>query len=101
MAAIFKALVDGELRETKARRFSHYIGSVRHWFALHDGINHVGQAVSHWESGKLVRPIPPMFQAACRGDAKAAAKMTLDKLVESVGADRVNSVLNAAEKGAA
>lgn len=101
MAAKFRANIEGQRQDFPARRFSHYIGSVRYWFALHKGISHIGMAVSHWDSGKLVRPIPVGYQIACLGDDKAAAKMTLDKLVESVGAERVQSVLNQAEKAAA
>lgn len=93
----FKAYINGQRQEYPARRFAHYIGNVRYWFAVHKGINHEGMAVSHWDSGKLVRAIPVTFEAICRGDSKAAAKFTLDKLVESHGVDRVRLVLDQAE----
>lgn len=82
-----------------AQRFSHYIGNIRFWFAVHECPSHVATlAVSHWESGKRCTLISPSEQIAAVGtDRKAQAKLALDKLVQKHGAERVQAVLRAAE----
>lgn len=92
---------DGSIVEVEARKFSHYIGGARYWFAYHKGTDIFGQVVTHLDSGKRVCEVPALYAAACLSDTKAAAKMAIDKLVERVGADKVKSVLNAAKKAAA
>lgn len=91
-------LANGLTQEVEARKFSHYIGNTRYWFAYHKAVDRIGLTVSHLDSGKRIDAIPAGYVLACLRDEKAAAKMTIDKLVERAGIDKVRSVLNAAEK---
>ncbi len=102
MAMIFKMHMaeSGERRPVPdARRFSHYIGNIRFWFAVHQSPENVGTlTVSHWESGKRVTMVSTTERIAGVGlSDKELAKLALDKLVAKHGAARVESVLRAAE----
>jgi hypothetical protein len=96
----FQAAIGDERRPVpEAKRFSHYIGGVRYWFAVHPAPDYVASlSVSHWDSGKRACLITPTERAAAVGmDDKALAKVALDKLVTKHGAARVASVLRTAE----
>ena len=91
--------INGEsVREVKARRFAHYVDGVRYWFAYHDSIDTVGKDITHIDSGNRVAHIPLNIIPASLNDVKAAAKRTIDQLVETHGAARVAAVLNSTPK---
>ena len=98
MAILKITLESGEVVEVEGRRFSHYVANVQFWFFLHKEIGGNQQVVTHYDSGKRVLYVPHHAIAACLNDAKAAAKMELDKLISRVGEARVRSVLSANEK---
>ena len=91
-------LGNGGTQTIEAKKFSHYIGGVRYWFAYHKSLTTIETVITHVESGVRVTSIPHMTLAASYGDTKHAAKMTLDELVARVGAPRVRSALDAAAK---
>lgn len=96
MAAITIRGKDGFEAKIEARRFSHYIGNIRYWFAYHKPYKQpMGLQVTHIDSGFKVCDASGL-RMACLGDDKAAAKMALDQLIERVGAERVRSVINSA-----
>lgn len=85
---------DGDKTPIEAKKFKHRIGDQEHWFCVHESIEYYNRwAVSDWASGYRVQYIDFLTLQACRGDVKAAARMTLDKLVERLGASRVLEVL--------
>lgn len=98
MAKLKITLETGKTVEVEGRRFSHYVANVQFWFFLHKEIGGNQQVVTHYDSGKRVLYVPHHAIAACLNDAKAAAKMELDRLVSRVGEARVRSVLSANEK---
>jgi hypothetical protein len=85
---------DGDQTPIEAKRFAHYVGTIQHWFAVHKNMEggH-GYTVSHWDSGYRVAHVPAMLLISCNGDAKAAAKLTITKLVEQHGESRVHRSL--------
>ena len=88
-------------RVVDARRFSHYVKNCRFWFAYHRSTDHVAcMQVTHIDSGNRVCLIAHNTQCAYLGDDKSAAKRSIDMLIEKHGADRIYSVLIAAEKAA-
>ena len=88
----------GERVEVEGRRFSHYVANTQFWFFVHKSLSGRNTNVTHFESGKKVCEITPTTLAACRNDKMAAAKLAIEALVAKVGAERVRSVLSAAER---
>jgi hypothetical protein len=90
---------DGDQTPIEAKRFAHYIGTIQHWFAVHENLEggH-GYTVSHWDSGYRIAHVPAMLLISCNGKAKDAAKLTLTKLVERVGESLVHRKLTDAPK---
>ena len=88
---------DGDQTPIEAKRFAHYIGTIQHWFALHENIEggH-GWTVSHWDSGYRVLHVPNITLMACPGREKDAAKLALNNLVELHGESLVHRKLMAA-----
>lgn len=87
------------LTPISAKKFKHWIGTQEVWFCVHESLEHINQwTVSHWDSGYKVRHINYLTLTACRGDAKAAARMTINQLVEQLGESKVLSTLNSAPK---
>ena len=85
---------DGDQTPIEAKRFAHYIGTSQHWFAVHENLeNGRGYTVSHWDSGYRVAHVPAMLLISCNGDAKAAARLTITKLVEMHGEGLVHRKL--------
>ena len=77
----------------EARRFSHYIGGIRYWFAYHKPYKQLfGLQVTHIDSGFKVCDAAGL-RMTCLGDDKAAAKMALDQLIERIGAEKFASVV--------
>lgn len=66
---------------------------------LRDHFGHLN--VTHRVSTFKIADITPTIIGICAYDIKRAALLTLDKLVERVGVDRVRSKLSEAEKDAA
>lgn len=98
----FKAEIKGERVEFPARRFSHYVGGVRYWFALHEPINvYGGLCVSDWESGKVLLHIS-VTELACAVNTRdqEVARRCVDKLCTRATSQKVKSVLGAAHKAA-
>lgn len=93
---------DGDQTPIEARKFKHWIGTQEHWFCVHESLDLIGAyTVSDWTSGMRVAAIEHMTLAACRGDAKDAARLTLNKLVERLGESRVlNTLRNAPARSA-
>lgn len=90
---------DGDKTPIEAKKFKHWIGNVEHWFCVHESLNFIGQwTVSDWDSGYRVTDVPYMNLIACLNDTKAAAKMTIDKLIDTRGEGRVLQVLRNAPK---
>jgi hypothetical protein len=90
---------DGDQTPIQVQKFKHWIGTQEHWFCVHGSLEYLGQyTVSDWDSGFLVKDIDHMTLAACRGNVKDAARLTLKKLVERVGESRVLEVLRNAQK---
>jgi hypothetical protein len=88
---------DGDQTPIEARKFSHYVGQVRHWFCFHESLEHVNEwTVSHFESGWKVTTFNSITLMACRSDKRDAARMALNKLIERVGESKVAGVLNSA-----
>jgi hypothetical protein len=92
---------DGSQIKTECRRFSHYIGGVRYWFALHQTPGRATQTVSHYKSGAKVcdSSLSYTLMNYKRRDELDVARSALDSLVKRAGADRVRQVLDAAERG--
>lgn len=90
----------GDQTPIEATRFSHYVGTIQHWFCFHENLNGAafGWVVSDWDSGLRVSNIEYITLAACQGNKKDAARMTLNKLIERVGESVVLQKLNAAPK---
>lgn len=85
---------NGDQTAIEARKFKHYIGTQPHWFCVHESLDRIGQMiVSDWASGFSIAAIPHSTIMACRCDSKAAARLTLNRLVERVGESRVLEVL--------
>ena len=83
----FEAKVEG-------RKFSHYIGNIRYWFAYHKPYKQMfGLQVTHLDSGFKVCDAAGLVTATL-GDDKAAAKMALDQLIKRVGAEKIRSVID-------
>lgn len=96
--ATFKIATAGGPVEVEGRRFSHYISNIRFWFIVHSAHDRTNQlVVSHQASGHRVCLIPVLRLSAHRMDQVSAARATLDELCASKGAERVYSVLSAAE----
>jgi len=89
-------LIDGTKVKTECRRFSHYVGAYRYWFALHQERGDAVPTVSHFESGKRVclSKIGAIVNYS-RTDELTAARQAIDALVDKVGAQKVRSVLAA------
>ena len=91
--------LSGDQTPIEARKFKHWIGVYEHWFALHSSLNNVtGYDVSDWDSGLLVTNVPHMFLITCKGDAKDAARLARNKLVERYGESKVHDKLKNAPK---
>jgi len=91
---------DGDQTPIEAQKFKHWVGTQEHWFCVHASLEMIGQlTVSHWSSGYKVAVVSHLNLMAARNDAKAAARMTLNGLVERVGESKVQEVLrNAPER---
>lgn len=90
---------NGDQTPIEAKKFKHWIGTREHWFCVHESLEMIGRyTVSDWDSGYRVAEVQYMTLQACRGDAKDAARLTLNKLVERVGESRVLEVLRSAPK---
>lgn len=88
---------EGKRVKTECRRFSHYVGGVRFWFALHKV--RTCNVISHVVSGKKVCDSQAGYTSMnyAKHDELAIARRSLDQLCEKVGADRVRCVLTTAE----
>jgi hypothetical protein len=88
---------NGDQTPVDAQKFKHWIGTQAHWFCVHESLSFIGQfTVSDYFSGFKVADVPYTTLIACRGDSKAAARLTLNRLVERAGESRVLEVLNKA-----
>lgn len=89
-------MLDGTKQPVEGRKFCHYIGGVQYWFAYHAPIGQsFGLQITHIESGLKVQTVSAINRQSHLGDDKAAAKATLDQLIEKVGADKVRKVIDA------
>jgi hypothetical protein len=85
---------DGDQTPIEAQKFKHWVGTQEHWFCVHASLEMIGQlTVSHWSSGYRVAHGPAMLLISCNGDAKAAARLTITKLVEMHGEGLVHRKL--------
>ena len=93
---------DGDQTPIVVQKFKHWVGTQEHWFCVHHNLNGAafGYVVSDWDSGYRVANIDFITLQACRGDAKGAARLTLNKLIERAGESRVLEVLRSAPKRA-
>lgn len=83
-------LNDGTVAELKGKKFFYEIEGSTVALFVHQSLNRPGVlSVSHFESGKKIIDIPTTVAAARRGDPVAAARVTMDRLVEQVGAERI------------
>lgn len=88
---------NGDQTPIIVQKFKHWVGTQEHWFCVHESLEMIGQyTVSDWHSGYRVQNIEYMTLAACRGDAKAAARQTLNRLIGRLGESRVLDVLRSA-----
>jgi hypothetical protein len=88
---------DGNQTPIIVQKFKHWIGTQEHWFCVHESLEMIGRyTVSDWTSGRRVQHIDHITLAACRGNAKDAARLTLNKLIEHHGESRVLAVLRSA-----
>ena len=90
--------VDGDTTPIDAQKFKHWVGTQEHWFCVHPSLeaHRPGYTVSDWNSGRRVNWVDPLTLAACRGNPKDAARLTLNKLIEQHGESRVLAVLRSA-----
>jgi hypothetical protein len=88
---------DGDQTPIIVIKFKHWIGTQQHWFCVHESLEFIGRyTVSDWASGYRVMDIEYMTMVAARGDLKAAARNSLNKLIERAGESRVLEVLRKA-----
>lgn len=93
--------IDGDKTPIIVTKFKHWIGpSHQHWFCVHESLEFIGRyVVSDWASGYRVLDIDYMTLAAARGDLKAAARATLNTLIEHKGESFVlERLLNAPKR---
>ncbi len=91
--------INGDQTPIEAKKFKHWVGTQEHWFCVHESLEMIGRYdVSDWVSGYRVLSIPYMTLAACRTDAKAAARLALNNLIERHGESHVLEVLRTAPK---
>jgi hypothetical protein len=91
----------GDSTPIEAKKFKHWIGTVEHWFCVHESLDMIGKyTVSDWDSGYKVMDVPYQYLMVCLNDTKAAARLTLNRLIESRGESRVLEVLRNAPKKA-
>ena len=91
MATMKTTLTTGEVRELEGQKFFYSIDGERFALFVHASVDNPRKlTVSHFASGKKIADIAPTLAAACE-DVKGAAKITIDRLVEQVGAERVKA----------
>ena len=97
MAKITLKTIKGDMI-VEGRKFAHYIGNIRHWFAYHTPLGQsFGTQITHIETGFRVCEVGNGTIGCCRNDVKAAAKMELDRLIQRVGVARFESAIRTAK----
>lgn len=92
METMKTTLTTGEVLELAGQKFFYSIDGERVALFVHASVdNPRNLTVSHFASGKKIADIAPTLVAACGKDVKVAAKITIDRLVERVGAERVKT----------
>jgi hypothetical protein len=90
---------NGDQTPIEVQKFKHWIGTQEHWFCVHKSLEMLGRYdVSDWASGYRVAPVGHLNMSAARNDAKAAARLTLNDLIERLGESKVQEVLRNAPK---